>query len=108
LISFFKEYRETGFQKALEAAKDIALDMDIDATFRKPREIKRKMFFYDNLDDTNSRTQSAEEVFRINNFITIVDQVISSREGSNNIKVFRNYLFSYLLEKHYNHWTIRI
>ncbi|ONM36359.1 General transcription factor 2-related zinc finger protein [Zea mays] len=77
LISFFKEYRETGFQKALEAAKDIALDMDIDATFRKPRQIKRKRFFDENPDDTN-RTQSAEEVFRINNFITVVDQAISS------------------------------
>ena len=61
----------------LEAAKDIALDMDIDATFRKPRQIKRKRFFDENPDDTN-RTQSAEEVFRINNFITVVDQAISS------------------------------
>jgi hypothetical protein len=78
LISFLKEYREIGFQKALEAAKYIAFDIDIDATFRKRREIKRKMFFDENLDDTNSRTQSAEEVFRINNFITVVDQAISS------------------------------
>jgi hypothetical protein len=45
LISFFKEYRKIGFPQALEIAKDIALDMDISASFRKPRQIKRKSFF---------------------------------------------------------------
>ena len=37
LIYFFKEYREIGFPQALEIAKDIALNMDISASFRKPR-----------------------------------------------------------------------
>jgi hypothetical protein len=45
LISFLKEYRKIGFPQALEIAKDIALDMDISASFRKPRQIKRKSFF---------------------------------------------------------------
>jgi hypothetical protein len=44
LIFFFK-YRETSFPQALEEAKYIALNMDIDATFCKPREIKTKRFF---------------------------------------------------------------
>jgi hypothetical protein len=35
LISFFKQYRETGFLNALEAAKEIALEMDIGTTFQK-------------------------------------------------------------------------
>ena len=35
LISFFKNYRETGFLEALETAKGIALEMDIGTTFRK-------------------------------------------------------------------------
>ena len=29
LISFFNKYRETGFSNAMEAAKEIALEMDI-------------------------------------------------------------------------------
>ena len=37
LISIFKEYREIGFPQALEIAKDIALNMDISASFRKPQ-----------------------------------------------------------------------
>jgi hypothetical protein len=39
LISFFKQYRETGFLNALEAAKEIALEMDIGTTFQKKRQI---------------------------------------------------------------------
>jgi hypothetical protein len=42
LITFFRGYRETGFTSAVEIAKEIALELDIDATFRKKREIKRK------------------------------------------------------------------
>ena len=58
LISFFKDYRETGFLEALEIAKGIALEMDIGTTFHKRREIKRKRHFDENLDDTNAGTQS--------------------------------------------------
>lgn len=78
LIFFFKGYRETGFLQALEAAKGIALELDIGTTFRKKREIERKRQFDENPDDTNVATQSAEESFRINYFIPIVDQAISS------------------------------
>ena len=78
LLSFFKKYRETGFSKALEDAKEIALEMDIGATFRKRREIQRKKQYDENPDDTNIATRSAEESFRINYFTPIVDQAISS------------------------------
>jgi len=78
LISFFKDYRETGFLEALEIAKGIALEMDIGTTFHKRREIKRKRHFDENLDDTNAGTQSAEELFRISYFLPVVDQAISS------------------------------
>jgi len=56
LISFFQGYRETGFLKALQAAKGIALELDIGTTFRKKREIKRKRQFDENPDDTNVAT----------------------------------------------------
>jgi len=78
LISFFKNYRETGFLEALETAKGIALEMDIGTTFRKKRVIKRKRQFDETSDDTNLATQSAEESFRISYFISIVDQAIAS------------------------------
>ncbi|XP_066313482.1 uncharacterized protein [Miscanthus floridulus] len=58
LISFFKDYRETGFLEASEIAKGIALEMDIGTTFRKRREIKRKRHFDENLDDTNADGKS--------------------------------------------------
>ena len=78
LISFFKGYRETGFLEALEAAKGIALELDIGTTFHKKREIKRKRQFYENSDDTNVATQSPEDLFRITYFVPIVDQAIVS------------------------------
>jgi hypothetical protein len=73
-----RDAREAGFLQALETAKDIALDMDIDTLFHTRRKIKRKRHFDENLDDTNVETLSAEEIFRINYFIPIVDQAISS------------------------------
>jgi hypothetical protein len=62
----------------LEAAKEIALEMDAGTTFCKKRQIKRKRHFNENLDETNDVIQSAEESFRINYFIPIVDQAICS------------------------------
>jgi len=62
----------------LETAKGIALEMDIGTAFRKRQEIKRKRQFDENPDDTNVATRSVEESFRINYFIPLVDQAISS------------------------------
>lgn len=42
LITFFNSYRETGFTSAVEIAKEIARELDIDATFREKHKIKRK------------------------------------------------------------------
>jgi hypothetical protein len=73
-----RDAREIGFLQALETVKDIALDMDIDTLFHTRRKIKRKRHFDENIDDTNVETLSVEEIFRINYFIPIVDQAISS------------------------------
>uniref|UniRef100_A0A804PG53 GB1/RHD3-type G domain-containing protein n=1 Tax=Zea mays TaxID=4577 RepID=A0A804PG53_MAIZE len=69
---------EIGFLEALQIAKDIALEMDIDTSFRRRREIKRKRHFDENPDETNIATQSPEESFRITYFLPIVDQAVSS------------------------------
>jgi hypothetical protein len=73
-----RDAREAGFLQALETAKDIALDMDIDTLFHTRRKIERKKHFDENLDDTNAETLSAEEIFRINYFVPIIDQAIST------------------------------
>jgi hypothetical protein len=95
-------------QNVLEAAKDIALDMDIDATFSKPREIKRKKFFMriQMIQIEHNLQKKYSELTIL--YPSLIKQFPHLREDSNNIKVFRNYLVSYLLQKHYNHWTIKI
>ncbi|AQK44616.1 hypothetical protein ZEAMMB73_Zm00001d025797 [Zea mays] len=42
LLSFFEGYWETGFLEALESAKKIALEMDIDTTFPKKDKLKER------------------------------------------------------------------
>uniref|UniRef100_J3MBM8 HAT C-terminal dimerisation domain-containing protein n=1 Tax=Oryza brachyantha TaxID=4533 RepID=J3MBM8_ORYBR len=78
LISFFKNYRETGFAQAQEAAKEIAIEMEINPEFRTKRKIKRKWKFDEATDDASSSSQSAEDLFRTDYFIPIVDQAIAS------------------------------
>jgi hypothetical protein len=46
--------------------------------FKKKRQIKRKRNFDENPNDTNIEIQSAEESFRINYFIPVVDEAIAS------------------------------
>nr|GEV97733.1 hypothetical protein [Tanacetum cinerariifolium] len=45
LISFFKEFRVTGFSIAVDVAKQIAIEMDIDPLFIQKRVIRRKRQF---------------------------------------------------------------
>jgi hypothetical protein len=77
LISLSQKYRETGFSKALEAAKEIAMEMDIHPQFRTKRKIKRKRQFDEGIDDASTVSQSADESFRTNYFIPAVDQGIA-------------------------------
>jgi hypothetical protein len=73
LISFFKEYRETGFNKALEYATEISIELNIDPVFPKKRVIHRKRQFDENL-NTPSVELAEQESFRVNYFLYIVDQ----------------------------------
>ncbi|KAK9757274.1 hypothetical protein RND81_01G153200 [Saponaria officinalis] len=76
LISSFEKYRETGFSKAMEAARHIAKDINIDPSFPKRRERHRKKHFDENSND--SSRLSEEESFRVNYFLYLIDQAISS------------------------------
>ncbi|KAI3684617.1 hypothetical protein L6452_33841 [Arctium lappa] len=79
LISFFEKYRETGFLDALESAKEIATELNIDPLFPQRREIRRKRHFDENPSDTSEITsQSAKESFRVNYFLCVVDHAIAS------------------------------
>ncbi|KAL6560427.1 hypothetical protein OROGR_003986 [Orobanche gracilis] len=77
LIKFFELFRETGFSKAIDDAKEISVEMNIDPVFRQKRLVSRKKQF-----DENSSNQdvvlSAEENFKVNYFLYIVDQARTS------------------------------
>jgi hypothetical protein len=76
LISYFKNYRETRFTTVMILSKEIATKMEIEHTFREKRIIRKKKQFDENANDET--VQSAEESFKIDYFLYIVDQVISS------------------------------
>ena len=61
------------------SSKEIAIKMEIEPIFHEKRIIRRKKQFDENVND--EITQSAEESFRINYFLYIVDQAISSIES---------------------------
>jgi hypothetical protein len=78
LISFFSKYREIGFTQSLEASREVALEMDIQPEFCTKRKVKRKRQFDENPDDESIASQSAQESFRVNYFLVVVDQAIAS------------------------------
>lgn len=77
LFSYFKNYWENGFNSALYLSKQVAVEMEIEPTFRKKRVIHRKKQF-DEIDENAEEVKSAEESFKIDYFYYIVDQAISS------------------------------
>ncbi|XP_035842043.1 zinc finger MYM-type protein 1-like [Helianthus annuus] len=79
LIKFFKNYREVGFSKALDEAREIANEIGVNAEFRQKRVIYRKKQF-DESSSVEEVTFSPEEDFRVNYFLSIVDQAIFSLE----------------------------
>ena len=76
LISFFETYREIGFESDMIIAKEIATQMEIEPTFQEKRIIRRKKQFDENAND--EITHSAEESFRVDYFLYVVDQAIFS------------------------------
>ena len=60
----------------MNSSKEIASKMEIVPIFREKCIIRRKKRFDENVNDET--TQSVEEYFRINCFLYIVDQAISS------------------------------
>jgi len=108
LISFFKGYRETGFLEALEVAKGIALDMDIDITFRKKREIKRRdslmrTVMTQMLQLNLQRNYLESTIF----YLLLIKLFLHLQRDLSSFKVTKRILVSYLLLTNYSHWIIR-
>ncbi|CAH9119634.1 unnamed protein product [Cuscuta europaea] len=79
LITFFEGYRESGYENAIEEAKKISVELDIDPIFPQRRPIRRKKQFDESRDSTSEVVNlSADESFRLNYFLYIVDQAIVS------------------------------
>ncbi|KAK9078008.1 hypothetical protein SSX86_002065 [Deinandra increscens subsp. villosa] len=79
LIQSFKGYRETGFPDAIDEAKRIAIEMGVDPIFPERRQDRRKKHF----DETSSDkevTFLAEDNFKVNYFLYIIDQASVSLE----------------------------
>jgi hypothetical protein len=80
VISFFKTFRDNGFDKSIESAKAIASGMGIEPIFRIKRQSKRKRHFDEINDDEEELQLSAIESFRVNYFLVVVDAAIASLE----------------------------
>ncbi|CAA2964840.1 Hypothetical predicted protein [Olea europaea subsp. europaea] len=78
IISFFKSYRESGFESAMVDVEEIASELEIKSIFREKWVIHRKKQF----DETSSKeiTQIAEKSCKINYFIYIENQAIITSE----------------------------
>ncbi|KAF5759276.1 putative transcription factor and/or regulators TTF-type(Zn) family [Helianthus annuus] len=98
LIKFFKNYRELGFSKALDEAREIANEIGVNVEFRQKRVIYRKKQF-DESSSVEEVTFSPEEDFRVNYFLSIVDQAIFSLETR--FEVYQKFekIFGFLFPK---------
>ncbi|XP_065870627.1 uncharacterized protein [Euphorbia lathyris] len=94
------KFRETGFYKALDSAKELAIEMNINPIFPQRREIKRKKHFDENSSTPSVTPVSAEESFRLNYFLYIVDQAISSLERRFEQYVEYESIFGFLFTSH--------
>ncbi|CAG4930402.1 unnamed protein product [Colias eurytheme] len=75
--NWLDNYRENGFQASLVTAREIAEENDIDRQFKEVRRRRKKRHFdYEGEDEGHEL--NAEEIFKINYFYVIVDNVRAS------------------------------
>ncbi|CAN6547636.1 unnamed protein product [Malus baccata var. baccata] len=97
LVTFFENYRETGFASAMRDAKEIALESEIDPVFQTKRHRPRKRH-HDEVDGNEREQQSAEESFRTDYFLVIVDIALSQlKHRFEQLKAFE-YIFGFLFD----------
>ncbi|CAN6691541.1 unnamed protein product [Malus baccata var. baccata] len=97
LVIFFENYRETGFASAMRDAKEIALDSEIEPVFQTKRHRSRKRH-HDEVDGNEREQQSAEESFRTDYFLVIVDIALSQLKNRfEQLKAFES-IFGFLFD----------
>lgn len=91
LFFVVENYRENKFVYTLISTKEIANEKEVVPKFHGKCVIYRKKQFDENVDD--DKTQFVEESFRINYFLYMVNQVISSlRTVLSNLKCLKLFL----------------
>ncbi|XP_024979003.1 zinc finger MYM-type protein 1-like [Cynara cardunculus var. scolymus] len=75
LVEYFEKYRESGFTCAIREAKEIASNIGIEPEFVVKRFFSRKKQF-DEIPNTEREHQSAQETFRTDYFIVLVDMAL--------------------------------
>ncbi|GBP17067.1 hypothetical protein EVAR_8135_1 [Eumeta japonica] len=75
--NWLDNYRENGFQSSLVTAREIAEENDIDRQFKEVRRRRQKRHF-DYEGEHEAHELNAEEIFKINYFYVIVDNVRAS------------------------------
>ncbi|CAN6678524.1 unnamed protein product [Malus baccata var. baccata] len=97
LVIFFENYRETGFASVMRDAKEIALDSEIEPVFQTKRHRPRKRH-HDEVDGNEREQQSAEESFRTDYFLVIVDIALSQLKNRfEQLKAFES-IFGFLFD----------
>ncbi|XP_010501913.1 PREDICTED: zinc finger MYM-type protein 1-like [Camelina sativa] len=84
LVSYFKKYRETGFEEEKSKATQIAAEMEIEATFpvNKKRIIRKKKHYDEDREVVSENViLTLEERFRIDYFNILIDQALVSLES---------------------------
>ncbi|GJR29273.1 zinc finger MYM-type protein 1-like protein [Tanacetum coccineum] len=103
LISFFEEFRETGFSKAINDAKEIVVEMDIDPVMFKSlksydeKSIKLSCSQLEAAlkNDERSKIDANELLMELRVLLTILVTVASAERSFSKLKLLKSYLRSY-------------
>ncbi|KAL5658992.1 hypothetical protein ACJX0J_032155, partial [Zea mays] len=105
VISYFKKYRDEGFSRSIDIAKEIAKEMDIEPVVIwvplimviDNRQSKRRKHFDEQNDLNGEESLSSIESFGVNYFMAMIDMAIDSLNSRfEEMEVFEN-LFGFLL-----------
>ena len=96
VMLFFEKYKNEGFESSMNIAKSLAFDMNIKPILHTKRSVFRKKQFDENNHD--EEIQSAEESFRVNYFLVVVDMTIASlKDRFEQLNIFKN-IFGFLFD----------